>query len=27
VKGDAMAQIDPSGTVGEQPPSLRVAGK
>jgi hypothetical protein len=27
VKGEAMAQIDPSGTVGEQPPSLRVAGK
>jgi hypothetical protein len=27
LKGEAMAQIDPSGTVGEQPPSLRVAGK
>lgn len=27
VTGAAMAQIDPSGTVGEQPPSLRVANK
>jgi hypothetical protein len=27
LKGEAMAQIDPSGTVGEQPASLRVAGK
>jgi hypothetical protein len=27
LKGEAMAQIDPSGTVGEQPPSLRLSGR
>lgn len=27
LKGEAMAQIDPSGAVGEQPPSLRMSSK